>query len=274
MAGSIVDGRMPLPRIDEFPASTQVGGAEARPGKTQPEPALWSKSRWRLSASTSGASMWMPTSQRMPKSMRRLRMSRVWPNWRSLTRPPPLSVDSRLMKPFFCSCSQAAVTLKSKALSSSSADTTRVTSAPCARAPDAETARTTTICAANLWTAALKVRAQCNTRPQRRRFVTGRRCPKLRARRPWTRTGLLPHHRGLIAQAELLHLRLEALARDLELAGGLGDVAARLVEGALDELALDPLGLGAHGLLERARPAPRRPAPGGPTSSVTVGATA
>src|SRR6185436_6162469 len=56
-----------------------------------------------------------------------------------------------------------------------------------------------------------------------------------------------------LAQAELLHLGLQALARDLELACGLGDVAARLVEGALDELALDALGLGAHGLLERAR---------------------
>lgn len=56
----------------------------------------------------------------------------------------------------------------------------------------------------------------------------------------------------LIAQPELFHLGLQALARDLQLARRLGHVAAGLVEGALDELALDSLGLGAHRLFERA----------------------
>src|SRR5882724_2200921 len=145
----------------------------------------------------------MPTSQRIPKSMRRFRTSRVCPNWRSLTRPPPFSCDSRLMKPLFASCSHAAVTLKSKALSSSSADTTRVTSAARAEAPHTRTARTTTARVVNLWTAALKVRAQCNTRaPQ--------------APIQYLRALLAPR---ALAQPKLLHLGLEALARDLELAG-------------------------------------------------------
>ena len=53
-----------------------------------------------------------------------------------------------------------------------------------------------------------------------------------------------------LPQAQLLHLGLEALARDLELAGRLGDVAARGVERPLNELALDPLGLRPDRLLE------------------------
>src|SRR5260221_4093202 len=189
----------------------------------------------------------MPTSQRIPKSMRRFSTSRVWPNWRSLTRPPPFSCDSRLMKALFASCSHEAVTLKSKALSSSSADTTRVTSAARAEAPHTRTARRTAARVVTLWTAPIKVRAQCNTRaPEGADSLTGGASPP-RPTRPW---GLPP---CALAQSELLHLGLEALARDLELAGRLGHVAARFVEGALDELTLDPLGLGPHGLLERAR---------------------
>ena len=43
----------------------------------------------------------------------------------------------------------------------------------------------------------------------------------------------------LLAKAELLHLDLEALARDLEQARRVGDVAAGLLERAADELALE-----------------------------------
>ena len=53
----------------------------------------------------------------------------------------------------------------------------------------------------------------------------------------------------LIPQAQFLHLGLQALARNLEFARGLRDVAAGLVEGALDEFALDALGFRAHRLL-------------------------
>jgi len=74
-----------------------------------------------------------------------------------------LSVDSRLMNALFVVCSQSSVTLKSNAFSSSSAETTRVISAARAGAAHTRTARTTTNVAVNLWTAALKVRAQSNT---------------------------------------------------------------------------------------------------------------
>src|SRR5690606_23112943 len=55
---------------------------------------------------------------------------------------------------------------------------------------------------------------------------------------------------ALFAQAELLHLRLEALAGDLEEPRGVGDVTARLLERAHDELALDAARGLADGLLE------------------------
>src|SRR5438132_14348169 len=56
-----------------------------------------------------------------------------------------------------------------------------------------------------------------------------------------------------IAQPELRHLHLQALAADLEQACGLGHVAAGLVERLDDQLAFDPGGLGADDLLERSR---------------------
>ena len=53
-----------------------------------------------------------------------------------------------------------------------------------------------------------------------------------------TNPGVLPPR----AQAQLLHLGLQALSRDLELARGLRDVPAGLVERALNQLALDETG--------------------------------
>ncbi len=150
------------------------------------------------------------------------------------------------------SWNQAAVRLKSKVSFSSSAVTTRVTSA--ARAERAETPSSVSAPRIaqdfQLKVTALKDGADDNTRG--RSSAIGRRGGIQTARL----------HGLFLAQAELLHLRLEALARDLELARRLGDVAARLVERPLDELALDPLGLGADRLLERlggrAAASPRR----------------
>src|SRR5258707_15660682 len=73
------------------------------------------------------------------------------------------------------------------------------------------------------------------------------RCARHRSHRQDGRSALL------VAQAELLHLHLEALAADLEQPRGLGHVATGLVERLDDQLALDPRGLGAHDVLERAR---------------------
>src|SRR5271165_6170829 len=51
---------------------------------------------------------------------------------------------------------------------------------------------------------------------------------------------------GPLAQAELLHLELQALARDLQQARRMGHVAAGLLQRAAHELALEP----AHGHLD------------------------
>src|SRR5690606_20440412 len=55
-----------------------------------------------------------------------------------------------------------------------------------------------------------------------------------------------------LAEAELLHIELEALARDLEEARGVRDVAVRLLERAADEIALEAAHRDLHVLLEAA----------------------
>src|SRR6185369_14037422 len=208
--------------------------------------------------------MWKPRSRNRPKSARRFRTSRVCAYFRSLMSSlsviwlPSLAVRvtcaSRLMNALFDVCSHDTERLKLKRLSPSSAETTRVTSAARA-APAAQQSR---------------ARATKGSAPRPGPAIGDRRLPvkgvgatitqpvrkKRNARTPGPEPSALVLGRlgrFAVAQAKLLHLRLQALARDLQLAGGLRDVAAGLVEGALDQLALDALGLGADRLLERAR---------------------
>src|SRR5450432_920783 len=112
------------------------------------------------------------------------------------------------MRALLASWVHDAVKLKSKLFSPSSAETTRVTSA--ARAAAAKSVSAARI-AQDVF---LKVTALKDV-------------------------GATITQRSFFAQTQLLHLGLEALARDLELARGLGHVAAGRIQRALDQLALD-----------------------------------
>src|SRR6266540_3678181 len=129
-------GRLWAASIPQLVISPVVGAAFS--GKTQLLPSLWSKSRWLESASTIGSTTCSPTSHRIPKSARRLRTSRFRPYLRSLMSGLAESgggCTSRLTNELSVWCSHCSDRLKSKRLSSSSADTTRVTSAAPATDP-------------------------------------------------------------------------------------------------------------------------------------------
>src|SRR5688572_28517249 len=140
------------------------------------------------------------------------------------------------MNALLTSCIHVAVRFRSNRLSSSSADTTRVTSAP--RAGDtASVSRGTTSHNVFLRVAVAKDVGRTITQPKRPPPFLPRDLPACQL----ADLGDLPSR----AQPQLLHLRLQALARDLQLARRLGNVAPGLVQSLLNQLALDTFSLGA-----------------------------